>query len=98
MTVCKRVAGALDAPDASRPGDATEEERAFFRALLDHPLGTTPTAPFLGNAMQGYAMRKHIDECHPGDVEKGAGCAPKEGLEREGWLFGYRFVERKEEA
>lgn len=51
---------------------------------------------FIVNALRGFAMRHHFDRYHPDQVERGISDAPPEGPARDAWLFGYRFVERKE--
>lgn len=52
---------------------------------------------FIALAFRGFGVREHFDAHHPDQIERGEEmCKLLEEKHREAWLFGYRFVERKE--
>jgi hypothetical protein len=53
---------------------------------------------FLALAFRGFSAREHFEAHHPDQIERGVEMAPPKEQDREAWLFGYRFVERKEGA
>jgi hypothetical protein len=54
---------------------------------------------FLALAMRGLSVREHFDAHHPDQIRRGeAMCELLAEADREAWLFGYRFIERKEGA
>lgn len=91
----KKSTGDLPAQRESHPNYET-----FIRALMRGPeimAGTTEQgAAFILAALRGFGMRHHFDGHHPDRVEEGLSVAPAEGPDRQAWLYGYRFVERKE--
>lgn len=86
-------------PDEAVDDVATQLMRAVFRHLgaidsIDPKVG----GKFMGLAFRGLSVREHFDAHHPEQIERGAEMAPPEAADREAWLFGYRFVDRKEGA
>ncbi len=73
--------------------------RAVFRRLgPDDSIDPHTGGKFLALALRGQAVRYHFDAQHPDHIEVGAQMAPPGEADREAWLFGYRFAERKEGA
>lgn len=71
---------------------AETEAKAFcdYLARLDPPR----SVDFYQGALWGIIMREHFDIAHPAEVEWMAATGWGEGDKREGWLLGFRFVER----
>jgi hypothetical protein len=59
--------------------------RRFVLAAIEHP-------SFLKGSWRGHTMREHFNQMHPGEIELGVDGAPYTGVEREGWLWGYRWA------
>jgi len=79
--------------------DAT---RAFMLDAVEHPsfCAGSPEqgARWLLYAWRGRCMREHFEQQHPQCIELGLDGAPAGGVEREGWLWGYRWQPKGVEA
>lgn len=91
---CKHIAITPEAVETVRQHKAAEDrEQRFLSALLaamvEHEWGMLVAM----KAANGFLMREHVEESHPGEAERVAErTLPTldEGM-REPWLFGFRF-------
>jgi len=90
-------------PDQHEEVTVDGDHAELLRAVLRHLSAVEVLDPelagrFLGLAFRGYGVREHFDAHHPEQIEVGERMAPAEAKDREAWLFGYRFVERRKET
>jgi hypothetical protein len=83
--------------DAQAENDA--DYGLFISALLsgfEVPAGDVEAGTrYIVNALRGFSTRHHFDLYHPHQVEIGVEYAPPDEPDREAWMYGYLFSERK---
>lgn len=72
-----------------------KNSQEVFERLVRATLDRQWEAPKAIRAVYGFLMREHVDQDHPGEVEKVAELAtlPMQPEDRDAWMFGYRFCD-----